>query len=788
MKILKGSIQKRLMAIIFFVVFLTSGIGYAAFLYWHMSNQQDRVLNLSNSVGMVLSQDFAKLILLNQLDVASDITTKLRSFERLEYLTLYGGHNQEPIYHYNKEFKTKQVTPLPLKNEIKNSINNGIATIFQEALYEGIYLGDVKFTFKVDRVVDVIKRDLNMLFVIIVLLFFLSYFLSSLFARKFTLPVLNLVAFLEEVGLETLYKKRVVVDDIDRDNEYGKLYNEVNTMLERIEQAQKAQKLAAVAFETPSGMLITDKNQTILMVNRAFSEITGYSSDEVIGKTPAILNSKKHPKEFYENMYYSLEKNRFWRGEIFNRHKNGSLYPEQLTIQSVLNDNKEVIYYVAAFLDLTIQKEALAKVEYLSRHDPITGLANREMLCEEIDKHLRLNRQKGVGALFCFDFNNFKIVNDTLGHSIGDLLLQEVAKRLKKEFGASDLIARLDADEFVLWFSYIKDDLKDAILKAELIAENLTDSLSSPYILETKEVHSIPSVGIELYSSGETNSKTLLKNVDSALHQAKMKQEKNIAFFDKEAQTIAKENLELYSELLQGVQKNQFVLLYQPQYSDDNRIYGAEALIRWNHPSRGFLTPFHFIDLAERSGVIFQIGLWVLNSACNQLALWQKEERCKEWIMAVNVSAKQFNQDKFIDQVKDVLQKSGANPLKLKLELTESILVDNIDKVVSKMSELRELGISISLDDFGTGYSSLQYLKLLPLNQVKIDRSFVKDMEKKDSDRAIIKSIISLGEAFGFEVIAEGVETREQYEHLRELGCSLFQGYYFSRPISADKI
>jgi len=781
----KGSIKARLIGIIFFVVSLTGVVGYGTFVYWYMSTQHDRVVNLSETVGLVLSQDFAKLVLLNQMDAASDITAKLQSFDRLRSLVLYRASDGAAVYQYSQDGKSFTPAALPQLQDRVTQIVADKATLYLQASYQGHHFGDVVFEFRVDTVLDVIKQDIDILLFIALSLLLLSYILSLFFAKKFTDPILKLVYFLEKIELGESLSKRIHTKE---DNEFGKLYAEVNTMLSRLDASQQAQKLAAVAFETQSGMTITDANQKILRVNHAFSQITGYEADEVIGKTPSVLSSNRHDGQFYKNMWDSIQKKHYWSGEIWNRHKYGDIYPEYLTIQAVLDDEGEIIYYVGAFLDLTIQKEAEAKVEFLSRYDALTGLANKTMLTESLQQHLDQDLQKVYGALICFDFNNFKAINDTYGYATGDMLLQEVAKRLKKNFSDCDMLARLSADEFVVWIADLNEELKEATLQAENYAQELLAILTLSYNLDENIIHPIPSVGITLYGVDEKDSEKLIHEADSALHQTKVTPDKHIAFFDESVQKMAKQHLTLYTELLEAIEKNQFTLLYQPQYNRDGEIYGVEALIRWNHPQKGTLSPIEFIDVAEKTGLILPIGQWVLQTACKQLAFWQTQEETKDWVIAVNVSARQFNQENFVENVEKSIQENGLKPHFLKLELTESLFVHNIEAVVAKMHKLRKMGVQISLDDFGTGYSSLQYLRQLPLDQIKIDRSFVQDMLSNNSDAAIVKSVISLGEVFGLEVIAEGVESDKHYQYLKKLGCSAFQGYYFSQPKPPEEL
>lgn len=766
------------------VSLLTVTIGYGSFIYWYMNDQQSRSLNLAKTAGVVLGQDIAKLVLLNKVSAAADITSKLKSFSDLNTMVLY-NLDDEAIFQYSKKNRSFTVSSLPIKSQRDPEVIGNNLKLYIDTAYQDTHLGTVELNMKIDTILDIIKQNINMIMIILFFMFILSYLLAIIFSKRFTQPILNLVAFLEKIDLIESLKQRIHTKEL---NEFGKLYAEVNTMLERMESSQKAQKIAATAFETQSGMSITDIDQKILQVNKAFTDITGYTPEDAIGKTPSILNSGHHDDIFYKNMYDSLKKYHYWSGEIYNRHKNGTVFPEQLTIQAVLDENDDTIYYVASFLDLTFQKEAEAKLQYLKQYDTLTGLVNRGLLIESIQQHLDRNRQRGWGALICFDLQDFKMINDAYGHTSGDMLLQEISKRLKASFKNSDLIGRIGGDEFAMWFDFLDRDKESASVQIETLAQYLITTLTQSFYLDNIIIHPIPYAGIALYNKSSKDANALLKQANGALHLAKQKQDGNLAFFDKEAEKMLLTHLDMHAQLLLANQENQFELFYQLQYDQNGEVLGAEALIRWNHPEKGIISPLEFIPIAERTGLILPIGLWVIQTACKQLALWQKNPITAHWTLAVNISVKQFIQEEFVRQTKEAIEKSGAKANRLKLELTESILVDNISIVAQKMELLQKLGIQISLDDFGTGYSSLQYLRNLPLDQVKIDKSFIRDMLSSEKDKAIIKSILLIGEAFDLEVVAEGVESKEDYELLKQLGCKIFQGYYFARPEKISNI
>ncbi len=759
------------------VAFLTGIIGYSGFVYWYMNDQQSRSVHLAKTVGQVLGQDIAKLILLNKISAAADITSKLKSFPDLNTMVLH-KLDGKAIFQYSKKNSSFDVLPLPPQSQRKYKITGNSIKLYIDALYQDTPLGYMQLNIHIMTIWDVIKQNIKVLMLILFMMFILSYGLAIIFSKRFTKPILNLVSFLEKIELIDSLKHRITTNE---ENEFGKLYVEVNTMLERMESSQQAQKIAATAFETQSGMTITDADQNILQVNNAFTNITGYTSKEAIGKNPSILNSGHHNEEFYKHMYRSLEKYHYWSGEIYNRHKDGTVFPEHLTIQAVLDDNDNAIYYVASFIDLTFQKEAEAKVEYLKQYDSLTGLLNKELLTQNIQQYLDDDRQEGWGALLCVDIQDFKMINDAYGHRSGDMLLEEIASRLKDNFKTSDMIGRLGGDEFSIWFNFLDNNKEKASIQCETLAQYLITILTQPFTLNDKTIHPIPYVGMALYNANDKDANKLLKQADGALHEAKKKEDSNLAFFDEQAEKMLRTHLDIHSKLLVAVEKEELELFYQLQYDQKNQVYGAEALIRWEHPEQGMISPAEFIPVAEKTGLILPIGLWTIETACKQLILWQKEPETVNWVLAVNISAKQFIKKEFVEQIKEMITKYDIRAGTLKFELTESILVDNINAIIVKMNQLQKLGIQISLDDFGTGYSSLQYLKTLPIDQVKIDQSFVKNMHSHKVDIAIIKSILLLAEALNIEVVAEGVETKEHYEVLKELGCKLFQGYYFSK-------
>jgi diguanylate cyclase (GGDEF)-like protein/PAS domain S-box-containing protein len=549
-------------------------------------------------------------------------------------------------------------------------------------------------------------------------------------------------------------------------------------------QAEQQLRIAATAFESQEGLVVTDAERTILRVNQAFTEITGFTAEEAIGRKTNLLKSGRHDADFYQAMWASLVDNGSWQGEIWNRRKNGEIYPEWLTITAVKDGAGAVTHYVATLTDITHRKAAEDEIKHLAYYDPLTGLPNRRLLLDRLHCAMASSTRSGhTGALLFIDLDNFKTLNDTLGHHVGDLLLQQVANRLRACVRESDSVARLGGDEFVVMLEELSANPLQAAAQTETVGQEILASLNHPYQLLDHPCHSTPSIGATLFRDHEEAIDEILKRADLAMYKAKAAGRNTMCFFDPEMQASVAARAALELDLRRGLQHNQFILHYQPQVNSRGDITGVEALVRWQHPQRGLVSPGNFIALAEETGLIIPLGQQVLEMACRQLALWARQGGLADMTIAVNVSAKQFHYPAFVKQVLAILEQTGANPQRLTIELTESMLLEAVDEVVAKMTMLVSKGINFSLDDFGTGYSSLSYLKRLPLYCLKIDQSFVRDILTDANDAAIAGTIVALAQHLGLSVIAEGVETQQQRDLLEQLGCHAYQGYFFSRPL-----
>ncbi len=562
----------------------------------------------------------------------------------------------------------------------------------------------------------------------------------------------------------------------------------VHTDISENKRMQLAQRVAAAAFESQEGMVITDQQGVITQVNRAFTRLTGYSAEEAIGQTPRMLSSGRHDAAFYQQMWETIAAQGSWQGEILNRRKNGEIYPEWLSINAVSAEDGGISHYVACFSDISSNKEAVAKIHQLAYYDPLTSLPNRRLFQERLIRALVLSqRSKHHGAVLFIDLDNFKKLNDTLGHDTGDVLLVQVAERLLACMREGDTVARLGGDEFVITLEELSKDYNEAAFQVQEVGEKILASLNQPYPLRCHDYHSTPSIGVALFQSDKGLMDDLLKRADMAMYAAKAAGRNTLRFFDPEMQKAVMARAVLETDLIRGLEERQFQLYFQLQATHQRRIIGAEVLLRWEHPERGLVSPAAFIPLAEETRLILPLGLWVLEAACAQLKRWEASVEARHLQLAVNVSPIQFHEACFVEQVRTVLKKYAIQPNRLKLELTESVVLNDICGAIDKMQELKEIGVQFSLDDFGTGFSSLAYLTQLPLCQLKIDQSFVRNIGVKPSDAVIVQTIIGMAKNLGMDVIAEGVETEQQRVFLQQSGCPAIQGYLFGRPVPIEQ-
>ena len=544
--------------------------------------------------------------------------------------------------------------------------------------------------------------------------------------------------------------------------------------------ADRRLRLLASVFErSGEAIMICDGQNRILEVNRTFCELTGYSADEIRGQNPRVLSAGRFTEAEFRAMWQAIDAENFWQGEIWDKRKDGSFYPKWLTIAALRNPAGEVDYYIGSFTDMSERKAAQERISHLALHDALTGLPNRYNLQGRLDQALATARRDSSHlALLFIDMDRFKHINDSLGHHVGDSLLQEVAARLTASVRDSDVVARLGGDEFVVVLTGIEAAV------AGSMAHKILATVAQPYQIETHDLESSTSIGIAVFPDDGDDAETLMQNADTAMYHAKEAGRNNVQFFTTSMNQAAIERHELEGGLHLALERNEFELHFQPQVDSQGRVIGAEALLRWQSPEHGPVSPLYFIPLAEETGLILPIGHWVLATACAQIKAWSDDPRLSKLRLGVNVSPRQFREADFVEQLRGALETTGADPTRLKLELTESLVLDDVEQAIGKMLAVKKLGIALELDDFGTGYSSLSYLTRLPLDQLKIDRAFVLKLPDSISDCVVTKTIINLATGLGLTAIAEGVETAAQHDFLAQNGCHAYQGSLFSRPLS----
>jgi diguanylate cyclase (GGDEF)-like protein/PAS domain S-box-containing protein len=543
--------------------------------------------------------------------------------------------------------------------------------------------------------------------------------------------------------------------------------------------------LARKVFEVNSeAIMVTDAANRIVKVNAAFQNITGYEEAEVLGCDPKILGSGRHDSSFFQGMWRALVERGHWSGEIWDRRKDGSEYPKWVRVDTISDKDDQVTHYVTVFSDISERKANEEHIRHLAQHDALTGLPNRFMLAAHLEHALsRAERSSETVGLMFIDLDNFKTVNDTLGHHVGDRLLCDVAKRISGAVRKSDIVARIGGDEFVVVLESCRYPSDEGS-----VAQKIIDLLAEPVDIDGHLLHATPSIGVAIYPEDGQSSDELMKNADLAMYHAKSVGRNNFQFYAEHMNQTTAVRAQLEGRLRAALAGDQFLLHYQPQIDQQSgRVNGVEALIRWQSPELGLISPLDFIPLAEEVGLIVPISAWVLRTACKTAKVWL-DAGVSFGHVSVNVSPQEFRKGNFPEYVESMLAETGLPPACLELEITESTLMDSAEITVATLLRLKALGVALAVDDFGTGYSSLAYLKRFPIDRLKIDRSFVLDLETDPSDAAISTAVIALAHSLGLGVVAEGVETQGQLDFLRRQGCDSVQGYFFSRPISADQI
>ncbi|MBA1202243.1 EAL domain-containing protein [Pseudomonas capeferrum] len=553
----------------------------------------------------------------------------------------------------------------------------------------------------------------------------------------------------------------------------------------RREDRERLRMAAAVFDSTLEGVLVTGRDGVIVHVNRAFMRITGYQHDEVLGQRPSKFKSGRHGAEFYQGIYSALSKKDEWSGEIWNRRKSGEIYPQWQTIRAIRDDAGIVSHYVAVFSDISAIKHSERELAYLAHHDPLTDLPNRLLFNDRVEQAISLAKGNKRGcALLLLDLDHFQSINDGLGHTIGDQLLKLVGGRLRDILGSAGTLARLGGDEFAVLLENCQQ-----VGQAAVLAQRVIDQMKEPFAFDEHRLFISASIGISLFPADAQSAEQLLRNADSALFKAKNNGGRACyALYTEELTAHAQHRVETAGELRRALEQEELQVFFQPVHDlSTRRMVGVEALVRWEHPQRGLVSPAEFIPIAERTGMIAEIDAWVLRQACGQMMRWQAQGRALEFV-AVNISSRLFGHRELYEQVAAVLHATGMDPALLELEVTESAIMEEPEVALEQLHRLRGLGLRLAIDDFGTGYSSLLRLKLLPVQKLKIDQGFVAGLPTDEDDIAIVRVIIALAHSMNMQVHAEGIEQAEQANLLLEQHCQLGQGYWFGRPVPSEQL
>lgn len=564
----------------------------------------------------------------------------------------------------------------------------------------------------------------------------------------------------------------------------GLLYLLIVRMERHLLEAHDALQLnSEVLANTQEGVMVTDADNRIVLVNRAFERITGYGRREVLGENPSLLSSGRQPTDFYRSLWAQLQAEGYWQGEVLNRRKSGEVFPEHLSISTIRDHAGAVKYYIGVFTDATKEKQAHERIDFLAHYDPLTGLPNRSLFKRRLEETIATSARTGEEfTVLMLDLDRFKLLNDGMGYETGNQLLQEIARRLVDLCAERDTVARQSGDEFTLLLPG-----RD-IQQAAHFADQILEAVSLPFVTGDDEVSFTCSIGIARYPGDGYGAEQLLRAADSALSLTKSGGRNGYRFHDADSQARSLDYMQLEHGLRLAVANDELLLYFQPQYdSRSEAVTGVEALIRWQHPERGLVSPGTFIPVAEESGQIVAIGGWVLERAVDQIREWQ-EAGLTPVPVSINLSVVHFRLPSLIPEVRNALETRDVDPSLLCLEITESVAMADSEYTLETIEALQELGVSLAIDDFGSGYSSFNYLRRLRVQKLKIDQGFVRDVARDERDRAIVQSIITLAHSLGFTTIAEGVETADQLEILRAMGCDEIQGYFFARPMPAAEL
>lgn len=795
-----GSVRRQLVVGMVVVV----SVLLALFIWEVTREQQNLMQQLKTEHAIGLAQNVASStavwVAARDLSGLQNIIQGLEKYPDLTHAIVL-DINSQILAHNEQQYRGQYLLDMPTKAEMTvMHLSPDYIDLVNPIVLAERHIGWVRIGLTQTAEMQRLAQIRSSAFLFLLIAVGLAALLATMAARYLTrrLYAIQTVADQVKSGKRTL---RVKLDGMD---ESAQLAERFNTMLDTLEKRENEiveshqallkseNRLNQIMAVNHEGIWDWDLKTDRVVHNQSWAELLGIT-DGLLQHTAQVFFDAVYPddrekvshavneclkaKGNYRLEYRFIQANSgqvVWvqdRGDVVERDADGT-----------------PLRMVGGFYEVTDRKQAEEAIQQLAFYDPLTQLPNRRLLQDRLQHEMAVTeRTKRVCALMFIDLDDFKTLNDTLGHDTGDELLRQVAARLNTCVREGDTVARIGGDEFVLMLPDLSLDWKAAATHAELVAQKVLRVLNQPYQLAFTSYHNTPSIGVTLFSGHRETLEELLKHADLAMYQAKAKGRNTVRFYDTTMQEVVSSRAMMEADMRQAITEQQFRLFYQPQIDIEGQIVGAEALLRWFHPQRGMVPPNVFIPLAEETGLILPIGHWVLQTACEQLVAWSRQSATSQLVLAVNVSARQLHQNDFVEQVQSICRQTGANPQRLKLELTESLLVKDLEDIIDKMLALKKLGVSFSLDDFGTGYSSLSYLKRLPLDQLKIDQAFVRDINDDMNDAAIARAVIALAASMEFSVIAEGVETPAQRQTLSEMGCCVFQGYLFGRPVPIEE-
>ena len=775
---------------------LTVMINFSFNTYSEYQEIKEELIEEVEHVHRAFSQDYAEFYLFQTTSIAANLISKIEQFPMILHMDIYAP-NENHLFHYSANQQTTGRAHSQIKDFIDFSsvlIDKTPLTYRHQVIYEGTTLGYIEYLIDTKSALDDINALIKQLAITIPIIAVISILLAFYFQRLLTRPLTRLINAMDDIEQHQDYSIRIN-PQTNEHKEFIELQRGFNNMLARVNKAsenlqESEARFRNVANKAPMMIWMADTQWKLTFANLQLSHYLGKTTRELIDTDLSLFFRTEGFNNFIASMpQHNSTKNH--QGniefELLNSANEYRWFMGQVV--KLTNDKGNCSGYIGSAVDITDRKKAEKEIETLAYYDPLTKLPNRRLLLDRLNRSLlTAQRDELYTALFYLDLDNFKTLNDSMGHEVGDQLLIHAASRISHTLRAEDSIARLGGDEFVVLSGHMDSNEKNAVQHAKIMAEKLQIELSKPYFLGDYEYYSTASIGITIFPHNETTVDDVLKHADTAMYRAKELGRNNFSFYESSMQAVVVRQLSIDKDLRKALRNNELQLYFQPQVTADGKIIGAEALIRWIKEDGTLIPPLDFIPLAEDSGLIINIGYWVLENACQWLKKWEDAGLKGEFTLGVNVSPKQFSQRDFVDEFDSIIKKSGVNPACLMIEITENVVMDSSSIAIEKMQELKDrTGVQLSLDDFGTGFSSLTYLKQFPLDELKIDRAFVKDLHTDKNNALLAETILNIGLKFGLKVIAEGVESSKQVDFLHDKGCQYFQGFLFSKPLPAKE-